>query len=247
MTADPPSRACPRFYLPDLPHPRVAERSCLLDPEQTRHLRKVLRRKEGDRVELFDGEGSLGKAVIVGFDGPRAMCRVEHVDFEPASQPQITVAAAVPKGGRPEDMIEQLCQVGADRFIPLRTARGVVDPRPQKLERMARQSVEAAKQCGRLHLMQVEDVTDLKDVLAEEADLRLIASTGGKHVGLPERLREAQSVQVLIGPEGGWTPEELSEAEVHDALRWVMGPLVMRIETAAPAAVAVLRYFAMSF
>ena len=245
MTAEPSQRVLPRFYHPELPHPRVAERACLLDPDQTRHLRKVLRCREGSRVELFDGEGSLGKAVIVGFEGPRAACRVEHVDYEPPAVPQITVAAAVPKGSRPEDMIDQLSQVGADRFVPLRTERAVVDPRPQKLERMARHAVEAAKQCGRLHVMEIEPVTDFVDVLGEATDLRLIGSVRGEGLKLVPRLREAQSVQVLIGPEGGWTEDELSRAEAADALRWAYNPLVMRIETAAPVAVGVLRYLAM--
>lgn len=217
----------------------------MLDPEQTRHLRKVLRCGEGTVVELFDGEGGLAQAVIVGFEGSRALCRVEHLEQHPVAEPVITVASAVPKGGRPDDMVEQLSQVGADRFVPLYTERSVVDPRPQKLERLQRQAMEAAKQCGRLHVLDVADACSLADALAEPADLRLIATPGGKPMALAERLRAATSVQVLIGPEGGWTQAELDAAEAAEALPWSAGPLVMRVETAAPVTVALLRYLAM--
>ena len=245
MTPAPPSRARPRLYLPELPHPRLAERPCLIDPEQTRHLRKVLRCREGDALELFDGQGGLAQAVIAGFEGSRAACRVEHVDHYPPLEPHVTVAAAVPKGSRPDDMVEQLSQVGADRFVPIQTQRSVVDPRPHKLERLQRVAVEAAKQCGRLHVLEIEPMVSFSEVLKRSMDLHLIAATGGKVATLGKRLQSAGSVQVLIGPEGGWTPEELSAAEAAGAVRWSLGPFVMRIETAAPTAVGVLRYLTM--
>lgn len=246
MDTVPPQKNAPRLYHPELPHPRLADRPCLLDPEQTRHLRKVLRAREGSVVELFDGEGSLARAVIAGFDGSRALCRVEHLEQHDPPKPIITVAAAVPKGTRPDDMVEQLSQVGADRFVPLHTDRSVVDPRPQKLERLQRQAVEAAKQCGRLHVMEIAEPCDMAAALAEPTDLRLIASTGGAPLALTEPLRAAVSVQVLIGPEGGWSERELAAAETAGAQRWVVGPMVMRIETAAPVTVALLRYLVMS-
>lgn len=232
----------PRLYHPQLPHPRLAERPCLLDPEQTRHVRKVLRRGEGDAIELFDGEGGLAHAVIAGFDGPRAACRVEHLEHHDPPKPRITVAAAMPKGTRPDDMVEQLSQVGADCFVPLLTEHGVVSPRPQKLERLERQAVESAKQCGRLHLLQIGSPLEFDQALAEPADVRLIASITGKPLALGERLRAATSVQVLVGPEGGWSDAELDAAQKAGALTWSLGSHVLRIETAAPAAVAVLRY-----
>lgn len=253
MAEVPSHRVTPRLYHPQLPHPRLAERPCLLDPEQSRHVRKVLRRGEGDRIELFDGEGGLAQAVIAGFDGSRAACRVEHLEHHEPPAPRITVAAAMPKGTRPDDMVDQLSQVGADRFVPLLTERGVVNPRAHKIERLQRQAVEAAKQCGRLHLLQVEAAVDFETALSEPADLRLIASIGGQRLALAERLTgvdaqtgqrvpPVQSVQVLVGPEGGWTEHELARAEQAGALRWSLGGWVMRIETAAPSAVAVLRY-----
>lgn len=244
MGVVPPTRDAPRLYHPQLPHPRLAERPCQLDPEQTRHVRRVLRRGEGDRVELFDGEGGLASAVIAGFDGPRALCRVEHLEqYEPPT-PRITVAAALPKGTRPDDMVDQLSQLGADRLVPLATERATVNPRAQKLERLDRQAVEAAKQCGRLHLLQIEPAKSFDEALAEPADLRLIAARDGRPLELGPRLRQATSVQVFIGPEGGWTEHELAAADEAGALRWSLGGHVLRIETAAVAAAAVLHHLA---
>lgn len=235
----------PRFYSPDLPHPRLSEGLCALDAEETRHARKVLRLSEGQRVELFDGAGQLAAADLVAYRDGVAVCRVKSVESVDPPKPRLTVASAVPKGPRAEDMVNQLAQLGADRFVPLRCERGVVDPGEGKLERFAKASLAAAKQSGRLHFMKVLAPSSLAEALDEVCDIGLILDPRGESINdLPGRLEVSTHTMLLIGPEGGWTPSELDAADRAGYDRWKLGPNVLRIETAATTAVGVLRYLA---
>jgi 16S rRNA (uracil1498-N3)-methyltransferase len=237
----------PRFYCEDLPHPRLGDPVRLLDAEQTRHLRKVLRLREGNPLELFDGTGGIAWASLTGFEGGHARCECHAVEFHNRPLPRITLASAIPKGPAAEAMAQQLSQLGADRLIPLKTERSVVHPRPQKRERFEKAAIESAKQSGRLFLMQLSELYTLDQVLKEPADMKLALTPGGE-VNEPDRsaLREAHHVMVLVGPEGGFTGGELDKMEEQGAQRWTIGPNVLRIETAATAVTAITRFLAMA-
>ncbi|MFA9479619.1 16S rRNA (uracil(1498)-N(3))-methyltransferase [Phycisphaerales bacterium AB-hyl4] len=236
------ANAAARFYCPNLPHPRLAGSRCELDAHESHHARKVLRLKPGAPVELFDGAGGLARGRLVDYDGRTALCEVNSVERIDPLRPQIVVAAAVPKAGRAEPMVNQLSQVGADRFVPMMTQRSVVDPREGKLERFERHAIESAKQCSRLHVLTVEAAQSFETLLTDTADVRLLAAPGdGSPTDLPERVHRAARVLVLVGPEGGFTDEELTAADKAGFERWAFGPYVMRIETAAVVAAAMLR------
>lgn len=233
----------PRFFCTDLPHPRLPDPRCLLNGDETKHARKVLRLGLGETVELFDGTGRVGQAILEDYADEGAVCRVVALtEAEPLS-PMITVAAAVPKGPRADDMVNQLSQLGADRLIPLSTTHSVVDPRDGKIDRFRRIAIEAAKQSGRLTIMGVEPVTDFGQVLAEVCDFGVVCMPGGgRPPDLAEDLRGRQQAIILIGPEAGFTEDELHRAEHAGYTAWCMSPNILRIETAAAAAVTLLRY-----
>jgi 16S rRNA (uracil1498-N3)-methyltransferase len=115
----------------------------------------------------------------------------------------------------------------------------------EKFERLA---FESAKQCRRLWLMEVEPPSGPESVWGrKEFDLKLIASPGSEPLpGLGERLRQAQSVLVLIGPEGGWSSGELCRAGDVGCRPWSIAPNVLRIESAAASAAAILRYLTLA-
>jgi 16S rRNA (uracil1498-N3)-methyltransferase len=160
-------------------------------------------------------------------------------------RPAITIAAAVPKGDLAEHMIDELSQLGADRFIPMATQRSVVDPRETKLDRFRRIAIESAKQSGRLTLMQVDPVTPFEKVLAEVCDFGVILDPrGGRPPTLPEEVRDRAVAIAIIGPEGGFTEEEMHLADHAGFTRWCVSPNTPRIGTAAATATALLRYLA---
>jgi 16S rRNA (uracil1498-N3)-methyltransferase len=226
----------------------------LLDDLESHHALKVLRLHGGAAVELFDGRGRVGRGLVRGNAetprgerNPRVLVALEQVqDVEPA-RPALDLAVAMPKGPRADDMVEQLSQAGVDRLIPLHTRRGVVLPGAGKLARFNRAVVESAKQCRRNYLMLVTDPCTLDEVLAQGHDLRLLADAPGAESGTnpgAELFRAARRVLILVGPEGGWAPEERQVADRAGCHRWRLGPHVLRIETAALAAAAVARYLA---
>ncbi|MCX5662238.1 MAG: RsmE family RNA methyltransferase [Planctomycetota bacterium] len=231
-----------------------------LDLDESRHARKVLRLEPGEVVGLLDGKGRVGTGVLGELaKGQGAEVRVTSYAVVPPPRPAIDLAAAVPKGGHADEMLAALSQLGVGRLVPLRTRRSIVDPRPKKIDRFNRAALESAKQCGRAHLMEIAPIATLTEALAESHDVKLIAAPPTNDAGtalnvpvgqdvdprsIPARLRSAQRVLILIGPEGGWAPEELDEAARAGCSRWALGPHVMRIETAAAAAAAIAGYAA---
>ena len=155
------------------------------------------------------------------------------------------MAAALPKAGRADDMVAALSQVGADELIPLQTNRATVAARPGRLGRYQKLVIESAKQCRRAHLLHISGPVNFQQVLSGDHDLRLIAQPDGQDLDVA-RLDAAGRVLILIGPEGGWSDVELRLAAAHGCMPWCIGPHLMRIEIAAPAAVAVARYLTRS-
>ena len=206
----------------------------------------MLRLGQGDGIELFDGDGWSARCIIQSSPGHTVSVRVVASHQAPPPRPRLTVAAAVPKGSRADDMVEAMSQSGASAWIPLLTQRSVVEPRPAKLDRWRRAAIESAKQCGRAHVLHIEPPTPLTQAIHRTADVKLLLHPGGGGADETKRverdLRAAGEVLVLIGPEGGWSDEELRTAIAADARPWTIAPHVLRIETAASASCALVRY-----
>ena len=242
MTAQSPS--LPRFFCPGLPEPGVSDAPCTLSKEESAHARKVLRLSAGDPVELFNGQGTLAQATLTGYDAGQADCLISRVNLHTPPSPSMTLACAVPKGVRADQMVGQLTQLGVDCLIPLLTERSVVDPRPAKLDRFTKAGVEAAKQCRRLTLMRIEPVQTLDELWCDESfNLKFIASPDAAPLhDLGARLGQAGNVLVIVGPEGGFSPAEFDAASVAGCVLWSLGPNTLRIETAAAACAAIFRW-----
>src|SRR5688572_5080185 len=145
-----------------------------LDPEESHHLRDVLRMSQGDSVELFDAVGRTAQGRIDTIDARSVTVVIVGDVREPAAERlRWTVASAVPKGNRADWMIEKLSELGTDRFVPLATQRSVVHPAGKsKRERWMRIADEAAKQSRRVGVMQIGELVEL------DALLRSLEGTG---------------------------------------------------------------------
>ena len=224
-----------RFYLPSLP----ADGMALLGRDEAHHLARVRRLTVGDTVELFDGQGVARLAEIVALGRSEVELRITGPASPRAAVDPLTMAVAVPKGDRFDWLVEKLTELNVTRLVPLITERSVVDPRGSKLDRLRRLVVEACKQCGRDLLMSIDEPTAFAAYLANETSpRRLIAHP----VGSSDRrwVGAGGAVAVAVGPEGGFT-----EGEVDDALArgWEpadLGANLLRVETAAIAAAAVV-------
>lgn len=225
-----------RFFITAAPQGGRA----VLVGDEARHLVRVLRARVGDAVSVFDGSGqewparvaSLGRdevALDVGTPPPAA----------PLPARPLTLAVALPKGERQKWLVEKLTELGVTRLVPLATARGVAEATPAAVERLARGVIEACKQCGRNTLMEIAAPRSIPMLLAgAEASLIIVADPGGTPLETVRSPTAAGEVLALVGPEGGFAPEELAAAVGAGAVRAGLGPHILRVETAAIALAA---------
>lgn len=213
-----------------------------LDPAEVRHAVGARRLRDGDEVVLCDGRGTLARAVL-GHQGTSASVLVREEVAAPV--PRVTLAAALPKGDRSAVMIDMATQVGMSRFIPLRCEHSVVEATPNLLQRLRRVAMEACKQSRRAHLPVVEGPRDLAELLESlrsavigETHVWLAEPTGGP---VPIVERNASDVLILIGPEGGFTTDEIDLAKTRGAVPVRLGEGILRIEAAAVVAVHACR------
>jgi 16S rRNA (uracil1498-N3)-methyltransferase len=203
---------------------------------EAHHLGTVCRVRRDDPVCLFNGDGHEYPGRVV--DASRKDVTVEVTGVEsPLRELPFTlhVAAPLPKGDRAQFLVEKLTELGVTRYSVLSTARSVVSPREAKIEKLQRYVIEASKQCGRNVLMGVDAPRPWAEFLREETlpSLRLLAHPGGT-----ERIESGSDVVVAVGPEGGFTDEEVESAVAAGWRTVGLGPRILRVETAALALAA---------
>jgi 16S rRNA (uracil1498-N3)-methyltransferase len=219
-----------------------------LDAAQAHHARDVLRLTEGTEVEVFDDAGRVARGVLL-LDGAGAAVRVQRVEDAPAAGPavRLTVAAAVPKGDRADWMVEKLSELGVAAFVPLAAARSVVLPEGRnKRERWVRIATEAAKQSRRAGVMRVGELTPVAEALRVQSGVACwFLATEPETAPVPiaiamHSLPVGAGVVAFVGPEGGWTDEELRQFAGGGARAVRLTNTVLRVETAAVAVAAVV-------
>ncbi len=225
-----------RFYCPQPPESGFLR----LDADESHHLSRVLRIEPGEIVDVFDGRGGGYRARVAVIAKKHAVLEVLEPLPEPAPFPlSVTLATAVPKGDRFDWLVEKATELGVARLVPVRFERSVAEPRGSRLDRLRRRVVEASKQCGRLDLMEVTDLSPLGDYLASESAVsRLLAHPGGQPLACLADLNPGSMVSLLVGPEGGVTAEEVALCVREGWCPVGLGPTILRVETAALAAVA---------
>lgn len=201
--------------------------------------------KAGDPIEAFDDAGNVAIGAIERCEASHVSIRVERVIPSDGGL-KLIIASAVPKGDRADWMIEKLSELGVHRFIPLVTARSVVLPKGKgKHERWQRIATESAKQSRRAGVMQIDELTSLKDVLSE-SPRALFLSTEPQAQPLTEFLQKSSATilhsppLLLVGPEGGWSDEELEGFKSSSLTGLKLTGTILRVETAAIAAAAIV-------
>ncbi len=217
-----------------------------VDGEGFHHLRRVLRLGPGDEVELFDGAGLLAGAVITAARGGALSLRVrERRRVEPPPPPRVSLLCGELKGDRMDLVIQKATELGVDRLVPVVTSRSAVRATGEAARRRHRRHLkvarQACRQCGRAHLPQVLGATPLVEALISRRGSRgYVLWESSRAAGLSlalEPARDAEEIRLLVGPEGGFSAEEISLALERGFEEVTMGPLVLRAETAAVAAV----------
>jgi 16S rRNA (uracil1498-N3)-methyltransferase len=229
-----------RFFV-DAVRAGVAE----LRGDEARHLTRVLRVEVGQQFEISDNQS----AFLAEITQARAECVVFRV-IQPLDAPappvHITLCAALIKFDRFEWMIEKTTELGVERIIPVeaeRCERGLFEASRKRSERWVRIARESSQQSRRVRLPEILPAVRFQKSLAEEADHRYFLDEGAAPALLrvvPAQRPGAIRIAVLIGPEGGWTASERQLAINAGWQPASLGPQVLRAETAASAAIAIL-------
>jgi 16S rRNA (uracil1498-N3)-methyltransferase len=216
------------------------------------HLARVLRARTGDTVTLLDNRGNAFQAVLVTIGKAETTARIEgRIELPPEPPVAITVAQALGKGDKFEQVVQHGTEAGASAFVPVRAERCVADiPAGKIAERVARwQQIAkgAAEQSGRARIPEVAAPMTFAELLREaERQPALLLHPTEEAMPLAAFLRgltERPSALLLaVGPEGGWSPAEVSAARAANLVPVRIGPRILRTETAALVALSQILY-----
>jgi 16S rRNA (uracil1498-N3)-methyltransferase len=224
-----------------------------LSDEEGHHAHRVLRLDRGDPVRVFDGVGHEWAGTLQEIGPRRVTVAVDRpVEITPEPPAEVTLAVGLLKGDQMDTVVRESTMLGAAAIIPLVSARVVAPARARveaARERWRRVAVQSSKQCGRAVVPIVRDPAGLEAVLADATyDARVMLAEPGTDVRAdrtpaPPRPREDHRrprALLLVGPEGGWTAEEVRLAASLGADLWRLGPRTMKAETAPTVALAAL-------
>ena len=229
----------------------VTDDHAILDQEESHHLVRVLRLQRGETVELFDGTGALYTAKI------EQLGKQVEVSLESKQQPVegkqagVTLCQGELKGGKMDFLVEKCTELGVRRFVPFSAGRsqGRLDDKRLRQRQQRRMSIvkKACKQSGRLRFRRVAEEVNFDELLRldfdssqrkiflwEKAEDSTLAEAIGKD-------RES-SVCLMIGPEGGFSDEEAVQALASGWQQVCLGDQILRAETAAISAVAIVNH-----
>lgn len=225
-----------RIYTPEpfAPGDRIA-----IAGDELHHAARVVRAREGEEVELFDGKGTAAHGVITALEHDRLTVNVLTIIDAREARLSITLAMSIIALDKFELVLQKATELGVRSIVPIVTER--VDVRPEryrgKQERWERIIFEAVKQSGRARMPQLESPIPYPEAIARPGTKMVFDADVD-----PSGSASAESVTLFIGPEGGWSEHELDLARTAGAQFRRLGPRRLRAETAA--LVAVTRTFA---
>jgi 16S rRNA (uracil1498-N3)-methyltransferase len=232
----------PLFYSEHLADPGA---TLTLTGDEAHHAATSRRLKVGETLWLFDGRGGLARTTLVHITarGRSLDLRIEERRAEPPPKPAIHLACALPKGDRQGTLLDMATQLGITEFTPLVCERSVVKPGTNSAERWRRICLEACKQSRRPYLPILHASATPQEMVAREAgqaNTVWIAHPSAAAVAVSRAVEQNASadVTILVGPEGGFTEQEVEWTTGAGAQPIALGSAILRIETAAVALVA---------
>lgn len=218
---------------------------------EAHHIKDVLRYKEGDNLSLFDGEGGLYRGEVVEIKGKEIKVKILDREKKKKKPPFFHLVQAIPKKGKMDLIVEKVAELGIDEITPVITERTVArlsEEKEKKLkERWNKIALAAVKQSKRFFVPTIKEIKTFSQALDELRgdSLLLIPHLGEKNLMLKQldwaKYRK-NDIFMFIGPEGDFTPEEITLAKRKGAISVSLGEAVLRSETAAIYLLSVLNY-----
>ena len=227
--------------------PLVAGSTVTLEGDEARHASSVARLTPGETVALTDGRGLMAQSVVQESSAQRVTLVVASVEDVAPLTPEVWLVQALAKGDRDERAVEACTELGVDRIIPWQAARSVARWSGAKIEksvaRWQRIAGEASKQSLRAWVPGVENMVELQQLVDMASSTRMVLLEPMASLALHQAIPAGdQPVVLVVGPEGGISPEEREALENAGATSASLGPLVMRTSTAGVAALSVLNH-----
>jgi 16S rRNA (uracil1498-N3)-methyltransferase len=232
-----------RFYLP----PAAWTETPFLDGDEAKHLAQVLRIQSGDTITVFDGLGNFAEARVLSVSKQRVDLMLELAESKPTPLPEITLVQAIPKGKNMDWIVQKAVELGVSKIQPLVTRNTIVSPGDEKAEKWRRTALEACKQCAQFTIPVIEDPMTFDAWLktTDPSELKIIASLAENPQNFRETLAahpEIQTISILVGPEGDFTPQETEAALSAGYIPVTLGDLVLRVETATLFCLSAIRF-----
>ena len=233
-------------YVQEFPTPPTVGEVIELTGDEGRHAVSVKRTGVGEQIELVDGHGTRAVITVTGVSGKDRLAGVvDCVANEPAPRPTVTVIQALPKAARSELTVDLLTQAGADVIVPWQAGRSVANwgkKQDKGLAKWRAAARAAAKQSRRSRIPEITPVADQAAVAAliQAAPLALMLHEDATGKITDQPVAQADSVVLIIGPEGGISPAELDAFTTAGAHPVRLGPEVLRTASAGMVALAAL-------
>ncbi|MCL2457256.1 MAG: 16S rRNA (uracil(1498)-N(3))-methyltransferase [Desulfobulbus sp.] len=232
-----------RFFLP--PHALAGNRLVLTGPE-AHHLAAVLRLNPGQTVELFDGQGKVHTALLLAVDRDRVMAEITATRHEqPTFASPLTLVQCLLKGKKMDFLVQKATELGVHTLAPLvsRYCENHGD-REHQHQRWRRIMLEACKQCRRATPMRILPVMPMNRFDITAYVHRLVAWEEERMAPLPAAALAGRPgpICLVLGPEGGLHADEVAALRQQQCATFSLGPQILRGETAALAAIAIIQY-----
>jgi len=240
----------PRIYLPDFLQKGDV---CVLQGDNLKYVKSILRMKPGERLFLYDGRGRQCEGILKRYTDEGAAVSIIDTAVIAANPVGIHLYQSLAKAGVMDFIVEKATELGVERIIPFASERSVAkvpaDKIPAKCARWQKIAQEAARKCGRPDIPDIAGILSFDDILKAplEEGIRLIFWEEEKETTLKEILQEKEAALVktftlIIGPEGGFTEQEVARAAEKGFTSVSLGHQILKVDTAVMAALTILQY-----
>ena len=240
----------PRIYSPVALENKT---TCDLGPDNLKYLKQVMRLKQGDKINVFDGFGQEFEAVITGFSPETVLIELGKRIPRRNKEICITLAQAIPKASKMDTIVKSAAELGADVIIPFDAARSVSriagEKSSLKVARWQKIAGEAARCCHSSHIAKVSKVSSFADMLTSASGnaLRLIFWEEESQKTIKDMLTDVTCAAIkdffiVVGPEGGFSKDEVTMAKKGGFVSVSLGKQILKVETAAVAIISIIQY-----
>ena len=239
-----------RFFTPKN-NINLEQNTCIIEGEDVKHISRVLRCRENDKLEVCDMENNEYICEIKEINKDNILLDIiEKVNIKRESNLKVKLYQGMPKGTKMELILQKLTEIGVDEIVLVQAKRSVtkIDNKKEdkKIERWERIIYEAAKQSKRAKIPKLTGVLTFKEALADmqNNDLNICPYENERTISIKEAIKDssANTIGIFVGPEGGFEEEEIEKIQEIDGKVVSLGPRILRTETASVVASSIVLY-----